>query len=282
MIDIDYNGGGEMITIDLPFIFRFYEINYNQISISSNGYIVLGSYYTFEWMNWHLPGPFVPCPLIAPFWDDLITGDGNVFYWYDEAEHCFVIEWSRMLNRFDDSPETFEVLLYDPLYNNTLLGDSKIKFQYKEIHNVDLGNYYSDEIDHGEYATVGIADHTTHNGLEYTYSDIYPVTAKPLENRMALLFTGPNVPIPYPHPYVSDIDITDLGGNSNGLIDCGETVQIEMSLSNLGLAVAADGSRRDHGKRSLRDHPAGHDQLPRSGQRSNRRRKPAFRGGHRG
>ncbi len=240
MTDNDYNGWGAMLTIDMPFIFRFYEINYNQISISSNGYIVLGSYYTFEWMNWPIPGPFVPSPIIAPFWDDLIIDEGNVYFWYNEAEHYFVVEWSRLQNRYDGSPETFQAILYDPAYHNTLLGDSKIKFQYMEVNNVDLGNYNSDEIDHGEYATVGIADHTTYYGLEYTYSDIYPVTAKPLEDEMALLFTGPNVPIPYPHPFVSNIEIEDLGGNNNGIIDFGETVEIAMTLSNLGLEIATD------------------------------------------
>ncbi len=240
MNDHSENGSGNMITIDLPFNFRFYEINYNQLSISSNGYIVLGPYYTFEWMNWPIPGPFVPCPLIAPFWDDLLTTDGNVYYWYDQQNHAFIVQWSRLENRYDGSPETFQAILYDPAYNSTLLGDSKIKFQYMEINNVDMGNYYNAEIDHGEYATVGIADHTTHNGIEYTYSNSYSITAKELEDEMAILFTGPNVPVPYAHPYVSDIDMTDLGGNTNGLIDFGETVQIALAMSNLGLATATD------------------------------------------
>ncbi len=240
MTDNDTNGSGDMVTIDLPFAFRFYEINYSQISVSSNGYIVMGPYYTFEWMNWPLPGTFVPSPIIAPFWDDLLITEGNVYVWYDEAQHAMVVQWSRLLNRFNNSPETFQAILYDPEYNSTLLGDSKIKFQYLEINNVDQGNYYDAEIDHGEYATVGIADHTTYTALEYTYSNLYPASAKPLEDEMALLFTGPNVPVPYPHPYVSDLQITDVNGNSNGLIDYGETVEICLVLSNLGLQIATD------------------------------------------
>ena len=42
--------------------------------------------------NWRMPGPLGASPMIAPFWDDLITGStGQVFVAHDQAANYFVI-----------------------------------------------------------------------------------------------------------------------------------------------------------------------------------------------
>ncbi|MBC8525788.1 MAG: T9SS type A sorting domain-containing protein [Candidatus Cloacimonetes bacterium] len=238
MWDLDYEGFGDIEVVNLPFTFRFYGNVYNQISISSNGFIMPGSKFSIEWMNWSIPGPLVPKPIIAPFWDDLIITEGHVCYHYEEAMHALIVEWSRLLNRYDNSIETFQAILYDVNYEYTNLGDSKIKFQYYEVHNVDQGNYGGFEIDHGEYATVGIGDHTSQVGLEYSYSNEYPETAKPLEDNMALQFTGPPVPISEPYLIVTELNIIEQVGNQDSIPNNGETLDLIITLRNLGFQTA--------------------------------------------
>ena len=141
-------------------------------------------------MNWHVPGPMGPNPMIAPFWDDLKISGGDVFYYYDNTNNYFIVEWSDLRNEYNSSSEeTFEAIIYDPAFYPTNTGDAEIKFQYKVINNIDQGSYYGYTIAHGQYATVGIEDHTALVGLEYTYDNDYPTAAKHLQNEMALLFT---------------------------------------------------------------------------------------------
>jgi hypothetical protein len=67
----DQVGCTSIVPVTLPFPFQFYGIVYNQISVSSNGFIALGNSANGEFRNYRLPGPMGPSPMIAPFWDDL-------------------------------------------------------------------------------------------------------------------------------------------------------------------------------------------------------------------
>ena len=228
----DFGNTGDIESIALPISFRFYGENYDSITICSNGWLAPGNTNMTSFMNWEIPGTLGPSPIIAPFWDDLIIADGSVCYYYDSIDHYFVVEWSRVYNEFDNSIETFEVILYDSNYYQTTLGDSEIKFQYNEINNVDQGSYGGAIIQHGQYATVGIEDQTGQIGLEYSFNNQYPSAAKPLENEMAILFTGPSFPIEEPYLVLGTINIYDE--NENGIIDHGETVNIAIPLNNIG------------------------------------------------
>ncbi|UCF71715.1 MAG: T9SS type A sorting domain-containing protein [candidate division WOR-3 bacterium] len=201
-IEIDprppYNGPGDSIslgadetkTIPLPFSFKFYGNWYDRISICSDGYIAMDSTWIADMYNWHIPGTGGPPLLVSPFWDDLdpnaTDSSGVVCYWYDATNHRFIIEYSRIQHIHDyanptpSELQTFEVILYDPLYNPTQTGDGEVVFQYLDITNDDIWH---------NYATVGIEnyDHTT--GIEYTYADIYPTAAASLTDSRAIKFT---------------------------------------------------------------------------------------------
>ncbi|MBC8525903.1 MAG: T9SS type A sorting domain-containing protein, partial [Candidatus Cloacimonetes bacterium] len=232
----DYGDMGDIEDIDLPFVFKFYGNDYTSITICSNGWISPGHTEIESFMNWSVPGPLGPSPIIAPFWDDLRIGSGHVCYYYDASSHYFVVEWSHLQNDYNGAQETFQVILYDSNFYPTTTGDSEIVFQYKTINNVDQGQYGGFYVYHGEYATVGLEDHTGTVGLEYTYSNQYPTAAKVLENEMALLFTGP--PIPYEEAYIvlGGLDINDANGN--GLVDYAEDVNLDIALNNLGETTA--------------------------------------------
>lgn len=238
--DNDVTGSGDMETITLLFPITLYGESYNQLSISSNGYVLPGIHETNDWMNWHIPGSMVPSPIIAPFWDDLLIVDSAVCWKYDETEHIIIVEWSRLHNRYDNSLETFQLLLTDPNFVSSNLGDSVIKFQYKEINNVDVGSYDGAIVYHGQYATVGIGNTHSTVGLEYTFCNQYPLTAKPLENEMALLFNGPDEQPEEASLLLANTTLLDENGNTNLIPDAGETIQFSPSIRNRGLETATN------------------------------------------
>ncbi|MEO0122693.1 MAG: C25 family cysteine peptidase [candidate division WOR-3 bacterium] len=205
-IDPDLGGPGTILgllndetkTIALPFNFKYYGNNYNRISICSNGYIAMDSTWIADMYNWHIFGAGGPPLLIAPFWDDLdpnaTDSSGNICYYYDASNHRFIIEWSRVQHLHNPTAptpaelQTFEIVLYDPIFYPTQTGDGEILFQYKKINNDDYWH---------NYATVGIRDYYHINGLEYTYANQYPASAAILENNRAIKFTT-DPPDPFP------------------------------------------------------------------------------------
>ncbi len=254
-IDPVYGGNGTVLTtlvdpgdmgtsaeVPLPFTMVFYGREYSRITICSNGWIAPGSVDINSFMNWNLPGPLGPSPMIAVFWDDLKLGDMNqnsyvpngglVCYYYDEVENYFIVEWSNLRNEFNDDLETFQAIIYDPFSHPTSTGDSQIKLQYLEVSNLDQGSYETPVVNHGQYATVGIEDHTATDGLQYTYNNQYPTAAVPLSNMLALTISG--APISTEDPYIvyTGFELTDE--NNNNQIDFAEYVELSLALNNLG------------------------------------------------
>ena len=76
--------------------------------------------------------------------------------------------------------QTFELILSDAQANATPSGDSQIQFQYKQILNIDMKRMY---------ASVGIENATADDGINYTYSAVYPAAAAPLSSGLAIRFT---------------------------------------------------------------------------------------------
>lgn len=228
----DQVGAQSLAIVDLPFEFRFYGRYYNQITVCSNGYIALGITGNAEFRNFRLPGAMGPSPMIAAFWDDLATHSGSsISYWFDRSNRRFIVEWYNMLNgKNGTSPETFQIMLYDQNFHYTSLGDGPIKIQYHTFNNVDSqsGNR------HGNYATIGIEDHSGTVGLEYTFNNSYPTAATPLGNATAIFITN--------NPSMYDAPIT-LSGISDKQIRQGETITITEveqyfhSVANLDYSV---------------------------------------------
>ncbi len=200
-LDPNYGGSGAdhhplsddaSVIVNLPFTFRYYGIDYDTLTICSNGWVSMGETWMANFRNWNLPSGLGPPALIAPFWDDLKadTTGGNsaihVYSRYDGAQGRFIVEWSRTINRYGYEnystwkEETFELILFDTDQYPTATGDGEILFQYHTINDVDYNN---------NYATVGIEDEDHLRGLQYAYSNDYPTTAAPLAAGRALKFT---------------------------------------------------------------------------------------------
>lgn len=235
----DQTGSTTLEVVDLPFTFPFYGVPYNQITVSTNGFIAMGVTENSEFRNCRLPGGLGPSPMIAAFWDDLILlGDSGIYKYYDAQNHHFIIEYSKMRNGYNRSSlETFQVIFYDPNYHPTSLGDGKIKIQYLDFNNMDVGGGgYSPR--HGNYATIGIKDHSNTVGLEYTYNNQYAPGAAQLSNQSALIITTVPVLHETPHLIVHDLIVTDPNGNN--IAEPTETVELGIRLINQGLNTATD------------------------------------------
>jgi hypothetical protein len=204
-IEIDplYNGSGtqlplsdygdnqdDVTTVNLPFTFKFYGVDYDQISVSSNGWVSMGSTSMKSFRNYHIPGPGGPSPMIAVFWDDLntTTSGGRVYKWYDELNHQFVIQWSHLRTYDNNSLENFQLILKDSQHYFTPTGDGEILMQYADFNNTSTGNYSWGQV-HGNYCTIGLEDQSETIGLEYTFNNTYAISAMPLEDSTAILFT---------------------------------------------------------------------------------------------
>ncbi|MEF3694441.1 MAG: C25 family cysteine peptidase [Candidatus Cloacimonadota bacterium] len=235
----DPNGSQSIKTVDLPFTFKFYGVDYDQISVCSNGFIAMGVSANGEFRNYRLPGAMGPSPMIAPFWDDMaMIGDASILKHYDETQHTFIIEYYKMRNGFNTSSlETFQVIFYDPLFYPTGLGDGKIKIQYQTFNNVDTGGGGYTPV-HGNYSTIGIKDHTNTRGLEYSYNNTYPTTAAALSNQKALMITTLPVLHQNAHLVIGEVILNDQ--NMDGLVEPGETLELGVKLNNIGMNTATE------------------------------------------
>ena len=206
------NNADDVETVNLPFTFRFYGQDYNQISICSNGWLSMGDTDMESFRNYTIPGVGGPPAMVAVFWDDLkLTNNGRVYTWYDEDNRKFYIQWSRVRTYQNNDTETFQAVLMDPDYYNTPTGDGEILMQYNDFNNTSYGSYSWDQI-HGDYCTVGIEDHTMTVGLQYTFNDVYNPAAMEIEDGVALLITtrGSDIRLDGDLNYDQIVDVYDI------------------------------------------------------------------------
>ncbi|MEO0049913.1 MAG: hypothetical protein ABIK42_02055, partial [candidate division WOR-3 bacterium] len=202
-IEIDPNQGGQgtritigndrAVEVQLPFTFRFYGQNYETISVCDNGYIAMGNTWFGDPYNWHIPSAQGPDGFVAVFWDDFRTDTlnaGGVYYFYDEPQHRFIVEWSNVYhihgfrNPIVAEQQTFQAILFDPAYYQTLTGDGPIVCQYLFVQNDDTiwGNSHN-------FATVGIQSQNHDDGLEWTFAGMYPAPAAEIVPHRAIKWT---------------------------------------------------------------------------------------------
>jgi hypothetical protein len=168
-------------TVILPFNFKYYGNDFTQVRISGDGWIAFGSGEQTKSLNRSLPCLDTLNNMTAVFWDDFFSngpqGGGKLFYYSDENNHRFIIEWDTVPHKSDiTDKETFEVILLDPAYYPTPTGDGEIIFQYKEVE--EAGS-----------CTVGIENNTEDDGLQYLFDEIYDATANELVSGLAIKFT---------------------------------------------------------------------------------------------
>jgi hypothetical protein len=229
----DQVGSDVLETIDLPFPFRFYGVNYSQITVCVNGFVVMGTTQNGDFRNYRLPG-YGPSPMIAPFWDDLIlTQNAAIYTYHDLPGHRFIVQYHQLRNGYDRSSiETFQVIFHDPQWYPTITMDGIIKIQYHTFNNVDLGSGGGNSFSHGNFATIGIKDHTNTIGLEYSYNNQYAQAAPPLADGSALLITTSPIITNAANLILQELIVSDP--DTNGVLEPGESAELGLQLTNYG------------------------------------------------
>ena len=183
------------VLLDLPVNIQYYGNIHSQMIVSTNGFVAfdsipydVGGNYWQNWDNWPIPDPGNARAQISPFWDDLeYVGTTNGLYQYnDVANRRYIIEWSGCRHARTLSPETFEIIFYDPSTYPTPTNDWEIVYQYQEINNNDTN---TDPIHPEAYSSVGFENYEQNDGLEYEYDNIYHPGAAELANGRAIKIT---------------------------------------------------------------------------------------------
>jgi hypothetical protein len=149
--------------VNLPFPFTYYGLTYTSAMVCSNGFISFddSGFGEVDFRNHYLPSGMGPDAMIAPMWDDhLTTGAAGVWTWFDEVHHRFVITWHNLpMNPNNGGPNTFQLILLDPLFHPTMTGDGPFLFQYNTFNdNQSAGTDF-------DYCSIGIKDHTSLRGM---------------------------------------------------------------------------------------------------------------------
>ena len=161
------------INIPMGFNFQFYDIGYDNITVSANGIVIPGTNSTgaYVWANDSIPDSDAPNNLIAPYWDDLDPSAGGMIYSLLDGtapNRRFIISWVDIPHRNTTGTASFQVILEESSNN--------IIFQYQDT---DFGNTL---YNNGISATVGVEDVTGTIGTQISYnnSSITPLSAKRL------------------------------------------------------------------------------------------------------
>ncbi len=223
------NSDAAITTINLPFAFRYYGVEYLRASVCSNGFISMGSEDYKAGTNSAVGSADGPDRMIAPFWDDLNPlAQGDIYRWHDAANHRFIVQFDEVPIWGTTDAQTFQVIFLDPIYYPTPTGDGEILFLYETVSN-PTG------------CTVGIENPEQNDGIGYLFDGSYDPHAAPLADGLAVLFTTIQAAEPTcPWLTLDAFVVDDSAGNDNGLAEPGETLSIALTLANDG-AVAATG-----------------------------------------
>jgi len=167
-------GGGDdraLGPFDIGFPFQFYGRTYTQFYLNTNGQVLFGEG-ADSYANVEVPNSLAPNAFIAPFWDDLLSEAGTMYYKLlgDAPERRVAIEWHDVRPFGSAGGLTFQVVLYE--------GSDEILIQYRTLDGA-AGD--------GSSATVGIEDQNGLEGVQYQYEGSGP--GYPLHPGLAVLFT---------------------------------------------------------------------------------------------
>jgi hypothetical protein len=214
--------------IGLPFTFQYYGTSYSQVSVCSNGFLAMGNEDYRLGDNSGIPNAHGPDAMISPFWDDLDPSDaGDVYEWYDSANHRYIVQFDECVRYGGTNPETFEVILYDPIYYPTTSGDGEILFQYETVP--------------FPYAmTAGIENAAQNDGIQYVLDSVYDPCAAPVATGLAVRFTTEPPDSPDIWLVVDGLEVDDsVGGNDDGVAQPNETIDLIVTLENRGGSAAS-------------------------------------------
>jgi subtilisin family serine protease len=136
----------------IGFPFSYYGAQFNDVFVSSNGFLTFNSAAGSYAMNVRIPLGAPPNRLVAGYWDDLNPSAGGlIFRHQDTANGRFIVQWSGVPHAGGGSPQTFQIILS---------ADGSILFQYKTVTET-------------EDSTVGIENLFGNIGLQVVFNEPY-------------------------------------------------------------------------------------------------------------
>jgi hypothetical protein len=165
--------------IDLPFEFPYFNNNFSNIYVGSNGLLSFSQISSPTYQNQRIPYLTNPNNIIAPFWDDLkpLGGNwGNVYAGSVDfnGEDVFVVMYNQVKHYYSflpDHTETFEVILHE---------DGQIDFLYLDLFNPNS-------------ATVGIENENGTDGTEIVFNRPYLNDTKKITFKRQQDITPPQI-----------------------------------------------------------------------------------------
>ncbi|MBK9099339.1 MAG: S8 family serine peptidase [bacterium] len=211
--------------IPIGFPFKFYGNLFNNLYLSTNGFISFNALSSSYITNGIIPATGLPNNIIAPFWDDLDgRTQGTVHYLLDNDK--FYIQFTNWQKYDATGSLTFQVVLYE---------NGRIMIYYNNM-NATLTS-----------ATVGIENVTGSDGLQIAYNSAYvsnnlavKIAADPdwLSNNInsGRIYNGNSIDVvltfnseDYPlGTYTMDVMI-----NSNDPLSPVLTIPVEMQIANV-------------------------------------------------
>ena len=168
------SGDEETEIISLPFEVNFDGFDYDQMQISTNGWSEFGTgpmdsergltsseiLYLFSYNNESLASPGHPSKIVAPWWDDLNTGNEGVISYEtigSEPYRVFIVQWKNMRAYWSNETSTlinFQLRIYETT--------NIIEYHYGTV--VE-GTFSGDKIG----ASIGLKDHL---GGDFHFYDV--------------------------------------------------------------------------------------------------------------
>jgi hypothetical protein len=157
--------------IPIGFDFPFYENYYNELYISSNGFMTFVTPSKVR-TNTALPSEAVPNNLVSMWWDDLDPRHGGqIYYYHDAANERFIVSFVEIPNYLSPSGTgslTFQAILY---------ANGQLVFQYGTMDPGSDGAGLAG-------STIGIENALGDDGLEVVFNAEY------MHNDLAILFNA--------------------------------------------------------------------------------------------
>lgn len=171
--------------IAIGFSFPFYGVSYTDLRVGNNGGVILATSGNL-WAGNTCPLPYTSAdgPLILPFWDDIDSDTGDVYYqtfatcpnaWAGSGQ-CLVVQWNGRPHFSNFGDATFELILYD---------NGHILFQYQDVVFGDAS------YDNGASASVGIQDYAQNSAYVLEYS----CDAANISDGMAIYWSADGLPV---------------------------------------------------------------------------------------
>jgi len=157
---VDLGDDNYSSAIDIGFAFPWYENEYTQLYISSNGIITFGSGNSSRY-NSFFPDTAAPNNMISMWWDDLDPEEyGNVYYYHDVSTGRFIVSFDGVPNyQYPDGTGSlnFQAILYP---------NGKVTLQYGTM---DPGS----DAEGLTSSSIGIENAAGDDGLEAVYNAAY-------------------------------------------------------------------------------------------------------------